>query len=148
MSAHPVADTTHQRVQIRIPGWLILLVLVITVGWWIGGRVTGGDSADEMDFPARVTRLDSSIENRVLSVTLLVEANGTFDPRTLAITIVLDDQSQLSAGIRDVREGAWHNRSSIITVDRLLPEGRTAIAIAIEGGNGGTTVALPGEAAR
>ena len=32
MSAHPVADTTHQRVQIRIPGWLILLVLVITVG--------------------------------------------------------------------------------------------------------------------
>lgn len=148
MSARPAADLTHQRVQIRIPGWLILLALVLAAGWWIGGRVSGGESADPMDFPARVTLLESSTENRVLSATLMAESNGTFDPRTLAVTIILDDQSQLSAGVRDAREGAWHNRSVIITVDRLIPEGRTAVAIVIQGGNGGTTVALPGEVAR
>lgn len=143
MSAKATADR-YDRFQVRIPGWLLVGILVVAAGWLIAGRLSAGGDDDRLRFPARLTVLDSSVENRVFSATLLLEGNSTFDPGTAGFTLVLDDLSRLPVGAREVREGAWHGRSYVVAIDRLIPEGRTPVAIDLAGKNGGGTYSLPG----
>lgn len=144
MSAGAVSDTYH-RIHIRIPGWLLVIVLALVVAWWAADKSGIGDDDNRaLQFPARVTSLDSTFENRVLSATVLVEANERFEANSIGFTVILDDSSQLQAGAREVGAGAWHGRSYVFVIDRLIPEGRTPRYLQVSGKNGGASVSLPG----
>lgn len=141
-----VASDPYSRMQLRIPGWLLVVALIVLAGWWLGGRLSGGDDSG-LGFPARVTRLDSTFENNVLTATVLVESNRDFEANSASFTIVLDDRSELQASGREVREGAWHGRSYVFAIDRRLPEGRTPAFLQLDGKNGGMLVPLPNQVA-
>jgi hypothetical protein len=147
MSAGAVTDNYH-HLQVRIPGWLLALALVVLGLWWGANHFSGTGSESQSPFPQRITTLDSAFENRVLTATVLLESNEQLQPSALSFTIILDDHSQLPASVREVGSGPWHGRSSILAMDRLIPEGRTPAYLQVSGRNGGAVVPLTSAAAQ
>lgn len=149
MSAGAATDP-YSRMQIRIPGWLLLIALVVLVGWWGTHRysnASGDRSSGEFRFPGRFTALESSFENRVLTATVLIESDDAFQPSAFNVQVVLDDHHALDASVRVVGPGPWHDRSYIVALDRLIPEGRTPIAVQFIAKNGMADAPLRMEAA-
>lgn len=145
MSAGAATDP-YSRMQIRIPGWFIVIALVVVGGWWAASKSPlAHDDDPAVLFPARVTRLDSTFENRVLTAMVLVEANEGFEPNSIGFTVILDDKSELQAGAREVGAGVWHGRSYVFAIDRLIPEGRRPEFLNVRGKNGGSLVSLSQE---
>ncbi len=142
-----VASDPYSRIQIRIPGWLLVLALVLLVAWWGASRLPNGDEP-ALAMPARVTVLASTFENGLLTTTVLVESYSDFAPNSIGFTIVLDDRSELQASGREAGAGAWHGRSYIFAIDRRIPEGRSPAFLQLNGKNGGVLVSLPNESSR
>ena len=144
MSAGAATDNYH-HLQLRIPGWLLLLVLVSVATIWGTNRVRDAFANDDdprLHFPARVTALETSFEGQALTVTVMVEGNQAFEPSSIRFTIRLDDRSEVQASGREVGAGAWHGRSYVFAVERLIPEGRTPTFLTVSGANGVSSVAL------
>lgn len=147
MSAGAVTDNYH-HFQVRIPGWLLALALVVLALWWGANHFSGTGNQTQSPFPQRITELHSTFENRVLTATVLLESNEQLELSGLSFTIILDDRSQIQASIRELGPGAWHSRSSVVALDRLIPEGRTPAYLQVSGRNGGAVVALTTAAAQ
>ena len=140
------APDSHYRFQLHIPGWLLALAIIIGMGLW-GGRCVadafdGGDDGANFRFPSRITALDASFENRVLTATVLVESNESYDPRTLGFGITLDDSTHLEASARQLGGGPWPGRSYVMVIERLIPEGRTPRFLGVTGANGSASFGL------
>ncbi len=128
----------------RIPGWLIALALLIGIGLW-GGRCVANavdNSGSEFARPNRITALQVSFENRVLTANVLVEANESLESRTLGFAIILDDGSPLPAAARELGGGAWPGRSYVMALERLIPEGRTPAFLQVNYENGSASLGL------
>ena len=136
MSARAAEDSTV-HLTLRIPGWLLALGLVVVVAWFGGRCVAGvveqstGAERAGFSFPYRFTALQADFEDRAFSATVLIESNSEIDSARLTYSVRLDDGTQLTASATFLRPGAWHGRSRVVEIEKVLPEGRTPESIVI-----------------
>ncbi len=149
------APQTHYRFGIRVPGWLLVAILVAPALFF--GAKFALDAVDraspELGIPVRVQLADATIGDSAVSLRVVIETNRPFDPLELRYHIVVERGGvieRLPTGASVLGEGAWQGRSAIIQVDRILPEGATFQELTIDGPgwSGGTGVGNPAPAPR
>lgn len=144
------APQTHYRLAVRLPGWLLIAMLAAPATFFgVRFAVDAFDRASpEPGIPVRLQVADATIENDVVSLRILIEANKPFDPLELRYHVTVERNGlieRLPTGASVLGPGAWEGRSAVIQVDRILPEGATFRELSVDGPgwSGGTGFANP-----